>query len=1753
MEGARPKVGTITCFLCGGTHIYPGPRYETHLINEHGAIFDIDFLIKVSLHKQNHSSLPDLSKTSSAPNGESASASNGDSSASKVITSPQSAQTEGDLRCVDCKRSISEVNNSQKASSTPVVKLHTEAANLLGRDIKPEPNEEPVNQQQVSPLRISNISTIGTNGAKHDIDHDLETMDEDYDNDSFDGSHDGNGFDDDEEQEDSIDLPRHFLEGESGSTIPCWLCPICPMIYKRHSYFKQHMCIAHELQSDDALTITSVEMTEEEFLRRSEAAKKEKETLLSPLPPTNFNTSPSFAVDKAKRKVVGKEWAPNSFSSRFTCYFCNEQFRKDYKLKLHLMLNHKGEPAEEMAKAKEELIKAKLDGCVHKCAICGNKYNSVANFTRHLKDVHSISRSQYKEDHGSSEVVSRMFKCELCEKEVKHTRNIIGAHMKMVHLISWSEYQEILVRLKAGETIGDLPNPELFDCIICGVSVKYKREHLNKKHQLDEEVYEELVNRKKRGEDISDSLPDREIYTCTICERECLDFKRHLQVSHQLTEEEYTQMFTNGMGPQVKVIKQGLVDENGDMDALATPERVMKNFKPKKETHYVSPNTKKMNKEKKEKAKFKKECDLPLSTDLQCYFNCEEAFKKDYQLHLHLKLKHRNEDPEELKRAYEAANEEIALTRRSASIFNCALCPRIFNDNGAFYGHIQNKHNVSYREYKEKFGRCETESAPFECKICGKVIKYDRNTVHTHLKNVHGINWTKYLDRIRRVRHGLAPLPLPQMEFHECRVCNVSVKYLKEHLRNAHKITEKEYDELFGEDDDGYGTKTKKVKVKEEKKPKIEVLAQEDTSSISSMPGSIISDDFVDMAPQQPKAASSSLEQSDLKTRRPPKADIQNKANKTCSVCQVTYDARKSFIEHCQVTHGMKFKTKSGVSIPPPTNTVQIKQEPVKRRYSEELDGPPAKKHRSYVTSEGYEIEIEGAPETGERNENVAQYQQPGVNKWNQCSYRCGICAKASNSRNSINSHINNDHGISSRDYKENYPSIEVNTVWFLCRLCGNKVKFVKDCVVPHLKMCHTMELTTYESDWMQPEDWPSHPQYQPPDGKASTQESRRSSVQSVDSGPGDLVIVDRGERQESPGRPGPDIWNRCQFQCRICQLVVTDRRIIKSHVATSHSIKYTEYLDQYGDPEIPTEKWVCAICGSETRHARNDIYIHLRDVHKMTVDQYANQYGSPPALTPPPSGESEDPLNQIPSVNSHPTLFSAKWNKCRFSCVLCEKVSNEKRHIRNHVASVHGTTLEEMEAEHGDCEIHTEYFFCAICHAEVKHCHKNIVMHLQRSHNSSLQVYEEKYGEMDTSLASPVTTAQSLDVGKTKNKQIKDQLISKDGKPLTPSGRIVRGDGDVPCGSCGKRFSTVSNMQRHQREHCPGRNNTYQGLGSPTKMITPSKDMSLQVKDEPEEDDGFGFTSSPQMDLTCPEQDCNQVFERSLQLKRHLASSHKNEASSTTQVLHKNENAQNNQGSTGAGLPHAPDPAFTCGECGSLCGNASALKSHMTWRHKPKSGLLKCKHCEFTSRNSYIFDRHTKAHEKKLENRNASGISLQESNDEISSPSKEPEELSSPSKDDENPSEDVEGVDESVQAASPGSSDLPSVHPNSGEESDDQLEDEDVAQEVNDEDENPVLEISSDKDFHKVYSDEKAAAIGVIVNESFRESDKEEDDDAANVAAAALMSEMEKDDIAEEAIPNDVEEVLEGQKNQDSEMLDEEGNEAAEALRGIL
>ena len=39
----------------------PGPRYQNHLIHEHGVVFDVEYLIKISIHKRDHKGqLPDF-------------------------------------------------------------------------------------------------------------------------------------------------------------------------------------------------------------------------------------------------------------------------------------------------------------------------------------------------------------------------------------------------------------------------------------------------------------------------------------------------------------------------------------------------------------------------------------------------------------------------------------------------------------------------------------------------------------------------------------------------------------------------------------------------------------------------------------------------------------------------------------------------------------------------------------------------------------------------------------------------------------------------------------------------------------------------------------------------------------------------------------------------------------------------------------------------------------------------------------------------------------------------------------------------------------------------------------------------------------------------------------------------------------------------------------------------------------------------------------------------------------------------------------------------------------------------------------------------------------------------------------------------------------------------------------------------------------------------------------------------------------
>ena len=91
---------------------------------------------------------------------------------------------------------------------------------------------------------------------------------------------------------------------------------------------------------------------------------------------------------------------------------------------------------------------------------------------------------------------------------------------------------------------------------------------------------------------------------------------------------------------------------------------------------------------------------------------------------------------------------------------------------------------------------------------------------------------------------------------------------------------------------------------------------------------------------------------------------------------------------------------------------------------------PPLKRIKPHESSsEVQEIQIEGFPRTAPVKSEFLETGPPipsKLSKWNQCTYQCAVCKRRSNSRNTITTHIIDDHGISFKEYKDKYPDLEV-------------------------------------------------------------------------------------------------------------------------------------------------------------------------------------------------------------------------------------------------------------------------------------------------------------------------------------------------------------------------------------------------------------------------------------------------------------------------------------------------------------------------------------------------------------------------------------------------------------------------------------------------------------------------------------------------------------------------------------------------------
>jgi len=281
----------------------------------------------------------------------------------------------------------------------------------------------------------------------------------------------------------------------------------------------------------------------------------------------------------------------------------------------------------------------------------------------------------------------------------------------------------------------------------------------------------------------------------------------------------------------------------------------------------------------------------PLASDMHCYFNCGAVFKKGYDLQLHIKLRHKGEDSIEIARAGEAAKFEIALTKRSACQYKCALCDKTVEGWSSFWEHLR-KHKISVADYKAKYGSCEIKTVKFQCRICEKVMKHESNIIHKHLQMVHGISWSQYLSRIRMEMRGVHQDPLPDLVKDHCKICGGTFKYIKDHLRNNHGISAEQYEQLIGE---AGGVDFKILDFNQNCRVQAKT-SDSDSASLSAF------------SEASTKSSSGSLP-------KPSKTEMGNKTVKHCSACRIQFQDRRQFIEHCQTVHNIRFRTKASQGI----------------------------------------------------------------------------------------------------------------------------------------------------------------------------------------------------------------------------------------------------------------------------------------------------------------------------------------------------------------------------------------------------------------------------------------------------------------------------------------------------------------------------------------------------------------------------------------------------------------------------------------------------------------------------------------------------------------------------------------------------------------------------------------------------------------------------------------------------------------------
>ena len=374
-----------------------------------------------------------------------------------------------------------------------------------------------------------------------------------------------------------------------------------------------------------------------------------------------------------------------------------------------------------------------FSGCEYECQLCQKIFFELNELLFHVKHQHNMTAKPYQKKFTRFETKKAFYQCKLCFSKIKHTKTFIANHLAANHnSMKLNAYEEVF------HPANGLASPSENDA--------------NGKPPADQATNDIVMSSEKFKAWARGTCQ----FQCKVCQFTTggsVDFWKHVKNSHNLEIQVYKDAHGNPCIVMNKIICKGCqrvlrydygtllghASTKHNMTLIEFYNKFYKMFiegsassSEATETSVVPP------------IKVKQE-----PADVNGGNNDDDG-----------------NDETNVKLVPMLARGGSALKKRAhmwgwRCHYKCAMCKRVFSSRVGIQKHVNLAHNVSLKEYTDKYGPPMTKKVHHTCLICQQKVLHDPSAIAMHIRSSHKMTYEDYyLEYVEgSVTNGDPPAP----------------------------------------------------------------------------------------------------------------------------------------------------------------------------------------------------------------------------------------------------------------------------------------------------------------------------------------------------------------------------------------------------------------------------------------------------------------------------------------------------------------------------------------------------------------------------------------------------------------------------------------------------------------------------------------------------------------------------------------------------------------------------------------------------------------------------------------------------------------------------------------------------------------------------------------------------------------------------------------------------------------------------------